>query len=52
MDPLMFAALTGVAAAGIGFIAGGSLHSEFWKLINKEKYQQLTQVPAEQFTKD
>ena len=44
MDPLMFAALTGVAAAGVGFFAGGALHSEFWKVVNKEKHRQLTQV--------
>ena len=40
----MFAALTGMAAAGVGFFVGGALHNELWKLINKEKYRQLTQV--------
>ena len=40
----MFAALTGVVAAGVGFIAGGTLHTEIWKVVNKEKYRQLTQV--------
>ena len=40
----MFAALTSAAAAGVGFIAGGALHSEFWKLVNKEKHRQLTLV--------
>lgn len=44
MDPLMFAALTGVVAAGVGFIVGGTLHTEIWKLVNKEKHRQLTQV--------
>lgn len=40
----MFAALTSVVAAGIGFIAGGALHGEFWKLVNKEKHRQFTLV--------
>ena len=43
----MFAALTGVVAAGVGFIAGGTLHTEIWKLVNKEKYRQLTQVQTQ-----
>ena len=40
----MFAATTGVAAAGVGFFVGGILHNEFWKMFNKEKHRQLTQV--------
>ena len=40
----MFAALTGMAAAGVGFFVGGILHNEFWKLFNKEQHRQLTQV--------
>ena len=40
----MFAALTGMVAAGVGFIVGGTLHAEIWKLVNKEKHRQLTQV--------
>jgi len=46
MDPLMFAALTGVAAAGVGFVVGGALHNEIWKLVSKKQFQQLTKVPA------
>ena len=47
MDPLIFAALTGVVSASAGFIVGGTLHTEIWKLVNKEKYRQLTQVPVQ-----
>ena len=40
----MFAALTGVAAGGVGFILGGIVHNELWKILNKEKHRQLAQV--------
>ena len=44
MDPIMFAALCGVGAGVLGYLAGGALFTATWKLIARNRFWELQQV--------
>lgn len=44
IDPIMLAALSGVASGVVGFLAGGAIFTATWKIIAKNKFNELQQV--------
>ena len=44
MDPIFFAALCGVGTGVVGYMLGGVLFSQTWRILFRKKAKQMAEV--------